>query len=362
MVMSRPASRFLVAALLSLVACDGAIDDEDRRPREGEGEGEDEVDDGPKLPVNASTWTYTDVDGAVCGNGGPVGVATNGGTSSRLVIYLEGGGACWNALTCNNDFADNVKTGIAASTKQVITSNSRGIFDRRAGNNPFATDSFAYVPYCTGDLHAGTNASTSHGVQHVGGNNFALMLPMILRSFPDVTEVLLAGTSAGGYGALFNAEKVKAAIDDDDVEFSVLLDSAIPLPPFAGGDAFLSEQLTSWAPSLCATCTNLQTIYEDARLGLPGTRIGMTMTTADGTLRQFFTTNGVPISAAAWESAVTAFVDSHVDDDFATFIQRSQKHVFVYDANLEATVIDGVSLADFYAGVVGDSAFVSASE
>lgn len=359
--MSRPAFTLLAAALLSIAACDGTVNDTGgRRPAEGEDEDEDE--DGPKLPVNASTWTYTDVDGAVCGDGSPVGVATNGGTSSRLVIYLAGGGACWNALTCNNGFADFVKTGITSSEKSLITNNSRGIFDRRAGNNPFATDSFAYVPYCTGDLHAGTNPSTSHGVQHVGGNNIALMLPMILRSFPDVTEVLLAGTSAGGYGALLNAENVKAAIDDDGVEFSVLLDSAIPLPPFAGGEAFLSEQLASWAPPLCATCTNLQTIYEDARIGLPGTRIGMTMTTADATLRQFFTTNGVPITATAWESAVSAFVESHVDADFATFIERSEKHVFVFDADLEATVIDGVSLADFYAGVVGDSAFVSAAE
>jgi hypothetical protein len=344
-----------VFASCVFAACSPAVDG---NVAEGEGEGEGEGED-ISLPVSAEAWTYTTVEGATCGNGSPVGVATNGGSSSRLVLFLEGGGACWNDLTCSNGFAAFVSEDLPPAKITAITQNGAGIFNRNAGDNPFAADHFAFVPYCTGDVHSGTQAVSEHGVAHVGANNFAVMLPRILATFPDVTEVVLAGTSAGGYGVLFNAERVKAALSSS-VELSLLMDSAVALPPFPGGENFLNQQLAAWQPAICDGCANLQDVFDNMLVQLPGTRVGMTMSTQDSTLRGFFTTNGVSISAAAWEEAVNTFIDGHDDEDFATFLEASSRHVYVFDNDLSATVVSDVSLAAFYAGVAGDGPFVSA--
>lgn len=349
-------------ALPTVVACASAEqndddrrddDDDDDDGAEGEGEGEG-------LPVTAGAWTYTEVEGAACGNGSPVGVAVNAGTSSRLVIYLEGGGACWEQLTCDNDFATYVKTGIPDTVKTQIVNNIGGPFNRSSSTNPFATDSYAYIPYCTGDLHAGTQASNSYGVQHVGGTNFATMLPLILDTFPDVEEVVLAGTSAGGYGAMFNAERVRAALPSS-VSLSVIMDSAIPLAPFPGGESIQSQQLAAWQPAVCDGCAGVDAVFEHALDTLSSTTFGMTMSRADSTLRQFFTTNGFsPVAAADWGAAVDAFVVAHADaPNFASFIEDSQRHVFIYESF--DTSVGDVTLAEFYAGVVGDGPLVSAA-
>ena len=66
-----------------------------------------------------------------------------------------------------------------------------------------------YVPYCTGDVHAGNRKdATVSGVtgkqQFVGYVNVANDLKRIVPSFPGLTKVLLTGVSAGGFGAASN--------------------------------------------------------------------------------------------------------------------------------------------------------------
>ena len=55
-------------------------------------------------PIDAppGDWTWIPVDGAVCrdGSGTGFGVRPSATGSDKLVIYLEGGGACFNGTTC----------------------------------------------------------------------------------------------------------------------------------------------------------------------------------------------------------------------------------------------------------------------
>jgi hypothetical protein len=328
---------------------------------EGEGEGEGEgVPAVEPLPVVDEDWTYTIVDGASCGNGDPVGVATNRGKSSRLVLYLEGGGACWNAFTCGNGFAVFVDTGVPASVVRQITSLSVGLFDRRAVANPFADDSFAYVPYCTGDIHTGHHADTPWGVHHVGAQNLAAMLPRILATFPDVEEVVFTGASAGGYGVTYNAPVLRSLLSST-VTLSLLIDSAIALPPFPGGEPYAAEQVAAWEPEMCDGCDTVDEVFDATVALLPDTRIGLVQSNADPTLRQFYAPDGRQLSIDVWKAAVDTFVaDRALLPNVRFFITAETRHVYGYDEDFSATVVDGVSLADFMSGVVGDTSFVSA--
>lgn len=152
----------------------------------------------PNLPANK--WTVVMVEGAVCRDGSPTGIGVNPNPNSdKLAIYLEGGGACFNTLTCGMNPANG------ASMLSGLTGRG-GIFDRADAANPVKDWNFVYVPYCTGDVHAGANPSGSipgvNGTQHfVGYTNVGLDLERIVPTFPSVTKVLLTGASAGGFGA-----------------------------------------------------------------------------------------------------------------------------------------------------------------
>jgi hypothetical protein len=166
------------------------------------------------MPVSAPAdqWTWVPVPEAKCRNGSSTGFGIRlKPTSTKLFIYLEGGGACFNAISCvGNPSAfgstnfDSWKTG----------GGKNGIFDSTNAANPVKDWNAIYIPYCTGDVHGGNATGVnvpSNGPQNqsfVGFANVGHYLRRIVPTFPDVTEVLLTGASAGGFGALYNYDRV----------------------------------------------------------------------------------------------------------------------------------------------------------
>jgi hypothetical protein len=106
-----------------------------------------------------------------------------------------------------------------------------GVFNRNDPANPVRDWNFVYVPYCTGDVHAGNNPQgvidTLKPQQFVGYVNMGLYLKRIVPTFPGMTQVLLTGVSAGGFGALANY--VQVAKKFDPVPISLLDDSGPPM-------------------------------------------------------------------------------------------------------------------------------------
>ncbi len=166
------------------------------------------------LPATVGSWTWFDFPDSTCANGEPTGIGVNLGTSRQVLIYLEGGGACWNEATCYTiGTGSNVKTGYK---KEDFDSRFQGEshgdkFDRTAEGNPFKDMSFVYVPYCTGDVHSGdaTQKYGSHVTHHAGRTNLEAFLKRVVPTFEDATRVILAGSSAGGFGALVNYWRVQ---------------------------------------------------------------------------------------------------------------------------------------------------------
>jgi hypothetical protein len=117
----------------------------------------------------------------------------------RVVLYFEGGGACWSAETCGFDSPDKTYT---SSTEWVADSlpERGGLFDFADPENPLADHSWVYVPYCTGDLHLG-DTTRDYGddlvVEHRGAVNAGAALEHLVDAFPDAQELVVAGVSAG---------------------------------------------------------------------------------------------------------------------------------------------------------------------
>ncbi|MGO9838854.1 MAG: pectin acetylesterase-family hydrolase [Polyangiaceae bacterium] len=210
------------------------------------------------------TWQFVPVEGTMCRNGSPTGIALNLNPSSKqLMIYLEGGGACFNSITCgmNPESFPNPTTNpttctasdgaacVSFSERLGGAEGSAGIFNRADTANPVADWNFVYVPFCTGDIHAGNKPNgTIAGVtgvqQFVGYANVARDLARIVPTFPGLTKVLLTGISAGGFGAAANYPQVARAFGGVPVYD---LDDSGPFmeAPYLAS-CLQAEQVTNW--------------------------------------------------------------------------------------------------------------------
>lgn len=228
-----------------------------------------------------SGWTWYEIEGAVCRDGSPTGFYVHWGSADKLLLYLEGGGACSNVGFCgfNPANVDQVLSGdgqtVLGSALGAIPGRQQpgaytggvpsGVFDTSNAQNPFKDWHQIYVPYCTGDVHFGTRRdSTVPGLaapqQFVGHENMKKFMSRIVPTFADmVDQVVLTGASAGGFGAALNYSMVQDAFGDS--AYVVVLDDSGP--PFS--DQYMPvcmqkrwREAWGFDGSLPADCTECQ--------------------------------------------------------------------------------------------------------
>jgi hypothetical protein len=315
-------------------------------------------EDGP--PV----FAYLPVDGAVCANGTPVGVGVSAGTDPEtLVVLINGGGACWDDWTCFGLFAaTHIDTtyDAAVMAADLAPLLPAGLLDRGDPATPFGAAQLAFVPYCTGDLHAGAGVQTYQAdlfgldlreVHHVGRTNTRAQAGALAAQFPGVRQVFLVGLSAGGYGALFNHDVYGDAFPDATVH--VLSDGAPMVPPV--GDLWATWQ-AQWAidfPDGCTGCADAPSaVVTRARAAVPDARIGLITTTNDEVIRAYF---GYGLADLTPE--VTALVDAEYDHPNAhAYVLDGTTHVLL--GGWETTTApDGTQMDDWLrAFAAGDAA------
>jgi hypothetical protein len=317
-------------------------------------------------------WVWIPIPGSTCRDGSPTGIGVKlrrGAT--RLYIYLEAGGACFNAETCRTNAARFGADEFAA-------------FARGAGNaalfaddaaNPLSTWHQVYVPYCTGDVHGGTRADVDvpggpTRQQFVGHQNVERAVAALRGALGGTFEgVVLAGSSAGSFGTFLNYATVADAFDASPV--LQLADSG----PVVRDDAALApclEQL--WArlwgldeavPTDCAECRATSGQGFDALPAYharryPRGRFALIAGEGDLILRQFwgFGRNacmryeGVP--ADVFRSALIDQRDAVLVPTgvWSTFLVPSEGHVFLRDPEIRTTSVNAIALTTFLATVL----------
>lgn len=285
------------------------------------------VDAGPS--GSDPSWQWVPIDGSVCASGARAGVAINSGAATQLVIYLEGGGACWNQGTCvpsllqfgpicsyGNfclyegaggqrptaafvELSDPFPADGGGVLPSVLAPISKSVvFDRARANSPFRDATFVYVPYCTGDLHSG-NATRDYPFQSTlgaevknyrmhfaGATNIDAYLAHLKTQYPGVTTIWLIGLSAGGYGATLHLSRVQRAFPSATVR--LLADSAPYLPT-----NHWAQWRDAWnlqMPQGCgASCDGgYPAIIDHVISSAPSTPIALLSTDRDSTITYFF--------------------------------------------------------------------------
>ncbi|RKG62996.1 hypothetical protein D7V80_32385 [Corallococcus sp. CA054B] len=264
------------------------------------------VDAGAPIDAPRESWTFVPVPDAHCANGTSTGMAVNlTDRSKRVVIFLAGGGACWEAAACALGAATHITDTMGADPvlAEARAPNLSVLFDRDDVRNPFRDASFVYIPYCTGDLHAGTRIHTydwfgPKNVEHVGARNMDAYLRRLQPTFPQADRVWLTGISAGGYGATFHAWRVQKALPWARVD--VLNDSGLVID--TQGDGRYGTMRATWGlefPPGCTGCDARMSAVLDAsaRLLTAPRRYGMLGYLQDGTISLYFGLEGAQVQS-----------------------------------------------------------------
>jgi hypothetical protein len=220
------------------------------------------------------------VKGTHCLDGTPAGYyhgASPSNTSSRWVVFFEGGGACYSLDSC----AARATTTLGSSAKwaQNYSQNDNLLSADPAVNPVFYDAHKIYIPYCTGDVHGGTRSAPLNASWPFffsgHGNVVTIIHELATAHFSSggdaatPAHLLVTGSSAGGLGTLLNADYIA------DVLGASAIVTAAPqagwfFPPVslypiwaAGGDApvwttlgFVSELWASYSPPACLAAHN----------------------------------------------------------------------------------------------------------
>lgn len=286
-------------------------------------------------------------------------------SSKKLFLWFQGGGACVNDDTCNfaiqcgfNTFYQNARP------------LSTGVLNRSDTNNMFNDYDIVHFPYCTGDLHVGSNINGSTesvldqflnadeclnqnmSIYMNGYNNTVAAMKWAYANYPNPEEIVIGGYSAGSLGAqilsAFAADLWK--VNANNIKYSVLADSYVGVLPssYTGGEliryygscdmdlkgpAKFEENCESGALSVIELMTSMIEYVSDANWLFINSR-------GDKTQRYFYqlVAEGVwaypfadLIPEDDYYSNVTAILDAYekISTRVSTFIIAGTQHVFL---------------------------------
>ncbi|NRA63619.1 MAG: hypothetical protein HRU19_04005 [Pseudobacteriovorax sp.] len=310
-------------------------------------------------------WHWVDIPDTYCRDGSSSGIQVNySNSSSDLIIYLEGGGACFNNITCS----------INPSSATREPPPAEGIFSRSNDGNPFKDYNYIYIPYCTGDVYAGNrrNVDVSRSVenqQFVGYSNMTRFLQHIAPTFTDADKVVLSGISAGGFGALMNFDQAKQILGS--VDLRLLDDSGIPFTDEYLESCLQSQWRQLWDmqfPEDCTECENeqggglsnyllyLQEKYDDSQFAFISSL-------GDTTIRFFygFGRNNcrvvIPSTRASdFRKGLFQMRDEVVQNRGNFFLFEGTTHTYLKKPLFYSTVSGGQAMNDFVSDYLNDRA------
>ena len=332
----------------------------------------------PTLPTLAEGWNRFDPGGeTICSLGAPYAFFARPGTVNKLIVDFIGGGACWDALTCNmpDDFfyaeVESVPFRFAIPTDNV----PHGIYDHARAENPFADWYHVVVPYCTGDLHWGDSVTT-YGkgtanevtINHKGAVNVRAVLKWVYDNFSGPEQILVTGCSAGSYGsALWSADVMNHYPKAEVFQFG---DSGAGIMT----EGFFAESLSSWnigpafpafIPELDPSKVDIDTmtmpdLYAGIANHFPKQKMSQYSAFRDHEQVFYFIwvggTDGQEFSRllqASW-----AEIEQRAPN-FASFLAPGDQHGILSDDNFYTVRSNGVALVDWLRSMVEKTSFES---
>jgi hypothetical protein len=294
-------------------------------------------------------YTYDPAqEGPICLRGTQYQVNLRRGTSNNVLLYLEGGGACWNYATC-----------WVSPLAKLTAGSATGVGVLEAGNpdNPFRDWNVVYASYCDGSVFAGDNIATYNGnrTYHHGLFNLSAAVTLMQREFPAPDRIVVSGSSAGGFGTYTGYGVTRVAFPDTPI--LVFDDSGPglqnPADPNATAQRIANWHYTDIIPSSCTSCSMQLTYLTGWALDRdPTLRVAYFDYLQDGVLRFFLN-----LGAADFESllrSVTGDVQAQHPDRFKRFFQQGELHTVLELPTFYTEELNGITVRDWTAAFLAN--------
>ena len=308
-------------------------------------------------------WTKHTFDpdggnGPICIAGTPFSAFSREGDPKKLLIFEQGGGACWQDFYFCNILAED----------QEPPAPPVGIWDFDNPDNPFADYSVLYMPYCDGSVFLGDNDVTDPNFPfgpvrfHRGMRNQSAAMDVARTLFPTAKEITVSGSSAGGVGVDGFAPFLVRFLWGNVPRLTVLNDAG-PVAVNLDAPGAVAARAADWQfgqfyPASCTECDDLgkATAVIDWRLTRDTTiREAWYETDGDATNRFFLQ---VPTQAAYRDLILDQsdeLADAH-PDRYKRFIKSGDdSHTAVQTPLFYSQTIDGVTLDEWTENLLSPS-------
>lgn len=298
-------------------------------------------------------------------------------TSKNLVVFFEGGGACWDNFTCTFPIA-----GLPPQVPQFFVpsidpatdpASYDGIFRSDRADNPVRDWNMVYIPYCTGDLHVGSTAkqyyNAGHPVftlpspftlQHRGFDNFMVVLDWMKKNIDKPKEILVTGSSAGGYGATANFPWVQESFRNAHVSVIADASQGVSTANFDAsepGRNSWNPQLAPWVFGASPPTLRSANLLRAGAAAYPHTKVAQFSTNYDnvqigfyGAMTQINPPGGAcPIVPLDWNQQMLASLNSYAATvpNYRHYLAAGGYHTLMRSPQFYAEASAGLRYADW---------------
>lgn len=308
----------------------------------------------PPLDALDDGWNTLVPGGATtCGRGTPYQFfVRRTDNTDRLMIYFQGGGACWNFFTCRpgGTFDDSV-----GSLEDEIGMYD-GVFNYDNSENPLLDYNVVFIPYCTADIHIGESVTTygDVSISHLGAVNTRAVFEWTFANFTAPETILITGSSAGAYGAIYyTAEVIDAYPDTRVVQFGDGGVGASPVGWVALRDWDIYANMYPFDPPIDDPDTfTINKLYGAHAQAFPDT-IFSQFTHANDEVQVFFYTFSSLPGAPPWQEVMRANLDGLAAfDNFVAFVSGGDEHTILATPDFYRLSVGGVRFLDWFTALI----------
>jgi hypothetical protein len=286
---------------------------------------------------------------AVCLNGSEYQVSVREGASDDVMLYMQGGGACWDYLSCHV-----VRTALTNANG----AGESGIIDVDDERNPFRDFDIVYVPYCDGSVFTGDATVDYEGIRtfHHGLWNLSVAVDVMQRAFPSPRRIVVAGSSAGGYGTFAGYGVVRAAFPDTEI---VVYNDSGPGVQNPEAEEDVLNRIRNWdftkrIPETCTECDPQYTFLLDwAFVRDPSLRVALYSYQMDGTISGFLDMGGAAYQALLLE--VTGEIRRRHPERFQRFFPQGRQHTILQYPEFYTQAVSGFAVRDWTQAFLDDA-------
>lgn len=161
-----------------------------------------------------------------CNDGSSAGYYFRRGTNTNhWIVYLEGGGYCWDTTSCNARWRR--RPALMSSTRWSRTRRAPALLSADPVANPlWHSSNHVLLPYCSSDMWAGTKNHRHAGTGfHFAGSLIVRDVLSNLLHLGLKGRMLLVGSSAGAAGVMLHADAARRTLRPHGIRVAAIADS-----------------------------------------------------------------------------------------------------------------------------------------